>query len=80
MFQYIINWWYYDPQVEEEKTIEKIEVKKKNEKVLKQIVSFDKNTLRRYKPLTPLQKMKKARFRKKRKRKQTIKPKKLDGM
>lgn len=69
MFNYIYNWWYYNSEIEEEKTFEKLEVKKKNEEVLEDIKTFDKNTLRKYKPLTPLQKMKKARFRKKRKSK-----------
>lgn len=69
MFNYIYNWWYYNPDVEEEKTIEKIDVEKKKSKVLEDIKTFDKNTLRRYKPLTPLQKMKKCKFRKKRKSK-----------
>lgn len=68
MFQYIFNWWWYNPDIEEEKTFEKIDVEKKKYKVLEDIKTFDKNTLRRYKPLSPLQKMKKCKFRK-RKRK-----------
>lgn len=67
MFNYIYNWWWYNPDIEEQKTFEKIEVEKKKDKVLEDIKTFDKNTLK--KPLTPLQKMKKCKFRKKRKSK-----------
>ena len=70
MFQYIINWWYYNREVEENKTIDKIEVEEKKYKVLKDIQTFDKSLLRKYKPITTLQKMKKCKFRRrKRKRK-----------
>lgn len=68
MFNYIYKWWFYDSQIEEEKTFEKQETNQQKYKVLEDIKTFDKNTLRRYKPLTPLQKMKKCKFRK-RKRK-----------
>ena len=69
MFQYIINWWYYNSSVEENKTIDKIEVEEKKYKVLEDIQTFDKSLLRKYKPLNTLQKMKKCKFRKKRKSK-----------
>jgi hypothetical protein len=69
MFQYIFNWWWYNPDVEEQKTFEKLEVEKKKDKVLEDIKTFDKSLLKKYKPLTPLQKMKKCKFRKKRKSK-----------
>ena len=73
MFQYIINWWYYNPEIEENKTIDKIEVEKKKYKVLEDIQTFDKKTLKKYKPLTPLQKMKKCKFRRRKRKKKTFK-------
>lgn len=47
MFKTIYNWWFYNSEVEEEKTIEKIDVEKKKCKVLEDIKTFDKSTLRR---------------------------------
>ena len=69
MFNYIYNWWYYNPEVEEEKTFEKQETNEQKYKVLDDIKTFNKSLLKKYKPLNTLQKMKKCKFRKKRKSK-----------
>lgn len=46
MFNYIYNWWYYNPEVEEEKIFEKQETNEQKNKMLEEIKTFDKKTLK----------------------------------
>ena len=66
IFQYIYEWWYYLPEIEEEKTMEKIEVENKKKDVLEDVKIFNKDRLKHIEE----NKMKKKIWRrKKRKRK-----------
>ena len=46
MFNYIYNWWYYNPDIEEEKIFEKQETNEQKNKMLEEIKTFDKKTLK----------------------------------
>ena len=48
IFQYIYEWWYYLPEIEEEKTMEKIEVENKKKDVLEDVKIFNKDTLKKH--------------------------------